>query len=81
MVTKCSSNKGFSGYSDILPHFNFCGGGQVRTRNPLLLLHSTVTTHLFELYKAKNLIHRFLVSIFVHYYVHKNPSNVNNNYF
>ena len=28
MVTKCSSNKGFSGYSSILLRLNFCAGGQ-----------------------------------------------------
>jgi hypothetical protein len=27
-ITKCSSNKGFSGKSSILPRTNFSGGGQ-----------------------------------------------------
>jgi len=35
MVTKCSSNKGFSGNPSILPRLNFGVGGQVRSPQSL----------------------------------------------
>jgi len=34
-LTKCSSNKGFSGKSSILPRSNFGGGGQESTPQSL----------------------------------------------
>ena len=34
-VTKCSSNKGFSGISSVLPRIKFCVGGQVSSPQSL----------------------------------------------
>ena len=34
-ITKCSSNKGFSGKSSILPRIKICVGGQERSPQPL----------------------------------------------
>ena len=34
-ITKCSSNKGLSGNSSILPRTNFSGGGQFRSPQSL----------------------------------------------
>ncbi len=41
-VTKCSSNKGFSGNSSVLPRIKFVLVDKLVPRNPLLLLHSAV---------------------------------------
>lgn len=43
-ITKCSSNKGFSGNSSILLRIKFVLADSFLARNPLLLLHSTVSS-------------------------------------